>query len=135
MGAEPTIVQHPNLLLNSQGIEAIREKIRNQPWAAALFEKLKASANTGLQDGLRNTVLLYALTGENHTEIALTTISSTMPATVFSASIRSTWTPNRRLMCGTLGRREPGLAIFATTPFLLPSGNWPSASSTAAVGW
>ena len=64
MGAEPTIVQHPNLLLNSQGIEAIREKIRNQPWAAALFEKLKASANTGLQDGLRNTVLLYALTGE-----------------------------------------------------------------------
>ena len=60
-------VQHPNLLLNSREIEAIKLKVRSQPWAAALFEKLKAGAD-GLDldrhDGLRNSALLYALTGE-----------------------------------------------------------------------
>jgi hypothetical protein len=66
-GAEPATVKHPNLLLNSEEVEAIKQKVRSQPWAAALFEKLKAGAD-GLDldrhDGVRNTALLYALTGE-----------------------------------------------------------------------
>lgn len=66
-GVEPNAVKHPNLLLDTQEIEAIRQKLQTEPWAGALFEKLKAGAD-GLDldrhDGLRNTALLYAITGE-----------------------------------------------------------------------
>ncbi len=31
-GADPAAVKHPNLLVNSQEIEAVKQKIRTQPW-------------------------------------------------------------------------------------------------------
>ncbi len=66
-GADPAAANHPNLLLNRREIEAVKEEIRTQPWAAGLFEKLKAAVD-GLDmdrhDGPRNAALLYVLTGE-----------------------------------------------------------------------
>ena len=63
--AEPA-VQHPNLLLNRQEIAAVKQKIQAQPWAAALLERLKreSEGHGGSVDGVRNSALLYALTGE-----------------------------------------------------------------------
>jgi hypothetical protein len=64
---EPSAPRHPNLLLDRQEIEAIRQKVRTQPWASALMEKLRAGVD-GLaldrHDAARNAALLYALTGE-----------------------------------------------------------------------
>jgi hypothetical protein len=66
-GADTSAVKHPNLLLDRQEIEALKEKIRTQPWAAVLLEKLKAGVG-GLDldrhGGPRNAALLYAITGE-----------------------------------------------------------------------
>src|SRR5438874_444559 len=59
-------VRHPNLLLNRDEIDEVKRKIATQPWAAALLEKLKheAEGRGGSSDGVRNSALLYALTGE-----------------------------------------------------------------------
>jgi len=60
-------VKHPNLLLNRAEIDAIKGKIRAQPWAAELFGQVKALAEEMLTKGTHNereTALCYALTGE-----------------------------------------------------------------------
>jgi hypothetical protein len=68
-GPAPKVnVQHPNLLLNRQEIEEVKHKIQTQPWAAAVLDKLKQNAEGqgGNVDGIRNSALLYALTGDKH---------------------------------------------------------------------
>jgi hypothetical protein len=60
-------IRHPNLLLNQEEIEQIKGKIRAQPWAADLFERVKAMADEMITKGTRNereTALCYALTGD-----------------------------------------------------------------------
>jgi len=60
-------VRHPNLLLNRDEIEQLKGKIRAQPWAADLFERVKAMAEEMVTKGARNereVALCYALTGE-----------------------------------------------------------------------
>jgi hypothetical protein len=61
-------VRHPNLLLNPSEIDEVKQKVQAEPWAGALLEKLKreAEGRGGSQDGIRNSALLYALTGEKH---------------------------------------------------------------------
>ena len=65
--AADTPVRHPNLLLNRDEIDQIKNKIRVQPWAADLFQRVKAMADEMLTKGARNqreAALCYALTGE-----------------------------------------------------------------------
>jgi hypothetical protein len=60
-------VRHPNLLLNRSEIDEVKGKIRAQPWAAALFQRVKAMADEMLTKGTRNereAALCYALTGD-----------------------------------------------------------------------
>src|SRR4051812_45000466 len=63
--SRPT-VRHPNLLLDRAEIDEVRQKVETQPWAAALLEKLRreSEGRGGSQDGVRNSAVLYALTGE-----------------------------------------------------------------------
>src|SRR5262249_24535469 len=64
-GPNPT-VKHPNLLLNREEIEQIKEKIRKYDWAAQLFARVKALADDRGRTGNnpREAALMYALTGE-----------------------------------------------------------------------
>src|SRR6516164_8444753 len=65
--AEPKAhVKHPNLLLNREEIEQIKEKIRKYEWAAGLFERVKALADDRERTGNnpREAALMYALTGD-----------------------------------------------------------------------
>jgi len=72
LAAAASPLQHPNLLLNRDEIRQIRNKIGQQPWAAALFEELKAAADAGVirhdwgDQGThaRDAALCYAITGE-----------------------------------------------------------------------
>ncbi|GBD35127.1 hypothetical protein HRbin36_00231 [bacterium HR36] len=64
-GDSPSRVRHPNLLLNRQELEEIRQKIEQQGWAAALFARVKALADEpGVhpERNLRETALVYAIT-------------------------------------------------------------------------
>jgi len=54
-------VKHPNLLLNQEEIEQLKEKIRDCQWATRLFEKTKAMAEKG---SVRETAICYVVTGE-----------------------------------------------------------------------
>jgi|GEM_PF-5566080 hypothetical protein len=55
-------VSHPNLLLNQEEIAQIRLKIREQPWAARLVDRVKAKAE---KDGPAvEAALAYVLTGQ-----------------------------------------------------------------------
>src|SRR5437016_1257456 len=58
--------RHPDLILNSKEIIEIREKLRTQPWAARVVEKMKDEVQR--QDEKANfrvsAAVLYALTGE-----------------------------------------------------------------------
>ena len=56
-------VKHPNLLLNQEEIEQIREKVQDCEWAARLFQKAKAMAEKG---SVRETAICYVVTGEKH---------------------------------------------------------------------
>ena len=47
---QPAPARHPNLLLNQQEIDQIKQKIKTQPWAAELLEKLKAGADGVFMD-------------------------------------------------------------------------------------
>jgi hypothetical protein len=65
--AQTPAVKHPNLLLNREEIEQIKEKIRTQDWAAKLFDRVKAMAEEAITEGARHpreTALCYALTDE-----------------------------------------------------------------------
>ncbi len=65
-GGQPA-VKHPNLLLNREEIEQIKDKIRTQKWAADLFERVKAMADDMVAEGARHereTALCYTLTGD-----------------------------------------------------------------------
>src|SRR5262245_49796374 len=44
-------VKHPNLFLNAEEIAQIQRKISTQPWAARLFDKVKAAAEGALLRG------------------------------------------------------------------------------------
>ena len=56
-------VGHPNLLLNQEEIEQVKVKIREEPWAGRLLERVKAKAQ---KDGTAlESALAYALSGEN----------------------------------------------------------------------
>ena len=60
-------VQHPNLLLNREEIDAIKRKIAAHKWAADLFEREKAMADEMVTKGARcerETAICYALTGQ-----------------------------------------------------------------------
>jgi hypothetical protein len=57
-------VSHPNLLLNQEEIAQIRLKIREQPWAARLVDRVKAKAE---KDGPAvEAALAYVLTGQTN---------------------------------------------------------------------
>ena len=59
-------VRHPNLLLNRNEIDEIKNKIRVQPWAAGLFQRVKTMADDMVTKGARNqreAALCYVLTG------------------------------------------------------------------------
>ena len=60
--AEAPPVRHPNLLLNREEIEEVKAKIRQHPWAARLFERVKEMAKDGRN--VREVALAYALSGE-----------------------------------------------------------------------
>jgi hypothetical protein len=63
--AEPAAVTHPNLLLDRGEIEQVKKKIKDQEWAARLFDRVKALAD-GPGRASRNpreAALVYALTG------------------------------------------------------------------------
>jgi hypothetical protein len=64
--AEPPRVKHPNLLLNADEIEQVKQKIKDHDWAARLFERVRALADEpGRTTRLpREAALVYALTGE-----------------------------------------------------------------------
>jgi len=55
-------VRHPNLLLSRQEIEEVKAKIRQHPWAARLFERVKEMAKDGRN--IREIALAYVLTGQ-----------------------------------------------------------------------
>src|SRR5580765_8991851 len=55
-------VNHPNLLLNQAEIDQIKLKIKEQPWAARLLERVKAKAQN--DEGKLEAALAYVLTGE-----------------------------------------------------------------------
>jgi hypothetical protein len=59
-------VRHPNLLLNRDEIEQVRAEIRNEEWAARLFDRVKQLADQqGRTDRIpREAALVYVLTGE-----------------------------------------------------------------------
>ena len=59
-------VQHPNLLLNREEIAQVKAKIGQYPWAANLFEKIKAVAagNDRANYQIREQALCYVLTDE-----------------------------------------------------------------------
>ena len=59
-------VQHPNLLLNRQEIDADKAKIKQHPWAARLFDRVKklADDNGRTNRTPREAALVYALTGD-----------------------------------------------------------------------
>jgi len=61
--AEPPRVAHPNLLLNRKEIEQIKVKVREQPWAARLLDRVKELAKNPGRN-VRETALAYVLTGE-----------------------------------------------------------------------
>ena len=64
---EKRAVRHPNLLLNREEIEEIRQKIQRYEWAAALFRRVQALAdepNVYPERNLRETALAYAITGQ-----------------------------------------------------------------------
>ena len=56
-------IRHPNLLLNQTEIDQIKLKVREQPWAARLLDRVKAKAE---KDSATESALAYALTGEAH---------------------------------------------------------------------
>src|SRR5216117_1564193 len=55
-------VRHPNLLLTPLEIEQVKLKVRDQPWAARLLDRVKAKA--AKDNALIENALSYALTGE-----------------------------------------------------------------------
>jgi len=59
--AAPPPVQHPNLLLNREEIEQMKERIHKYDWAAKLFERLKENAKG---DNIRDQALCYVITGD-----------------------------------------------------------------------
>jgi hypothetical protein len=63
---ERPAVKHPNLLLNREEIEQVKEKIKRHEWAARLFERVKGLANDQGRTGRipREAALVYALTGD-----------------------------------------------------------------------
>jgi hypothetical protein len=63
---ERPAVKHPNLLLNREEIEQVKEKIKRHEWAARLFERVKELANDQGRAGRipREAALVYALTGD-----------------------------------------------------------------------
>lgn len=65
-GAAEPAVKHPNFLLNQQDIDAIKAKVKKHEWAAKLFERVKALADTQGHTGRnpREAAIVYALTGE-----------------------------------------------------------------------
>jgi hypothetical protein len=64
--AAEAAVKHPNLLLNREEIEQVKEKIKRHEWAARLFERVKELANDQGRTGRipREAALVYALTGD-----------------------------------------------------------------------
>jgi hypothetical protein len=64
--AESKPIQHPNLLLNRAEIEQIKAKIKQQAWAAKLFDRVKALADQRgrTNHNPREAALVYVLTGE-----------------------------------------------------------------------
>ena len=63
--AEPP-VRHPNLLLNREDIEQVKQKIKDHDWAARLFERVRALADDAGRTGRnpREAALVHVLTGE-----------------------------------------------------------------------
>jgi hypothetical protein len=64
---EKRVVRHPNLLLNRDEIQEIRQKTQRYEWAAALFRQVRALADEpGVhpERNLRETALAYAIAGE-----------------------------------------------------------------------
>ena len=57
-------VRHPNLMLNREEIEQIKEKTQKHEWAAKLFEQLKDIADNGPGYRPRESALAYVLTGD-----------------------------------------------------------------------
>jgi hypothetical protein len=60
-------VRHPNLLLNREEIEQVKQKIKQYPWAAALWARVKALADQpGVhpEGNLREAALAYVLSGQ-----------------------------------------------------------------------
>jgi hypothetical protein len=59
-------VRHPNLLLNGDEIEQVKDKVRREPWAAKLLERLKALADDDRHTDRepRDAAVAYVLTGD-----------------------------------------------------------------------
>jgi hypothetical protein len=63
-GADPKAVsvRHPNLLLNRAEIDEIKAKVKEQPWAARLLERVKAKAEK--DEAALEAALAYVLTDD-----------------------------------------------------------------------
>jgi hypothetical protein len=64
--ADSPRAQHPNLLLNRKEIDEVKAKIKQYPWAARLFDRVKklADDNGRTSHTPREAALVYALTGD-----------------------------------------------------------------------
>ena len=62
----PAAVKHPNLLLNREEIEQVKEKVQKHEWAKQLFQRVKELADDVGRTGRipREAALVYALTGD-----------------------------------------------------------------------
>jgi hypothetical protein len=104
IAAEPAL-RHPNLLMNREEIEKIKNKIKSESWAAQLLERVRKLADDPQHTGRtpREAALVYALTGDERS----------------AKAVRSALTSNARMM---LPRYEQ--LDLATDPDFGAFGPW-----------